>query len=138
MLFDTGITAAISTNQSLRDIFIRSNQVEADLTCFTCQKSSTNENCNIKAIDESCSQANDKLENPLINVKMTGCMTIHRFNTMTRETIYIEKKCVQKCTASMVGCSTLGLQPGNLVDQNVQVRITFKVLFLSQENVKLG
>jgi len=57
---------------------------------------------------------------------------------MTRETIYIEKKCVQKCTASMVGCSTLGLQPGNLVDQNVQVRITFKVLFLSQENVKLG
>lgn len=94
--------------------------LKIDLTCFTCQKSSTNENCNTKAIDESCGSIN-KLENALANVKMTGCMTIHRLNTKTRETIYIEKKCVQKCLPSMVGCSTLGIQPGNVFDQNVQV-----------------
>ncbi len=121
MLLDVGLAATINTNQILRDLFVRSSQVEPELTCFTCQKSSTNENCNIKAIDESCSQANNKLENPLINVKMTGCMTIHRFNTLTRETIYIEKKCVQRCLASMVGCTTLLPEPGNLAEQNVQV-----------------
>ena len=54
---------------------------------------------------------------------MTGCMTIHRFNTQTRETIYIEKKCVMKCSAEMVGCTALGIQPGNVFDKNVQVSV---------------
>lgn len=126
-LFST-VHAAHVNSKNLREIFIRSfdspsRKPEIDLTCFTCQKSSTNEICNLNAIDESCSQTNNKASPQIRSVfrqepeNFAGCMTIHRFNVVTQETIYIEKKCVKECSSSMVGCQAL------VTDNDIQVSI---------------
>lgn len=124
-LFST-VHAAHVNSKNLREIFIRSfdsssRKPEIDLTCFTCRKSSTNENCNLNAIDETCSQTKNKAS-PQIRSgfrqepeNFAGCMTIHRFNAVTQETIYIEKKCVNECSPSMVGCQALA------TDNDIQV-----------------
>ena len=68
---------------------------EVDLTCFTCQRSKSNDECNRKAIDEPCDS------------RRPACLTVHRFNSLTMKTISVEKKCALDCSAKMVGCSVL-------------------------------
>jgi hypothetical protein len=127
------VHAAHVNSKSLREIFIRSFdssslKPEIDLTCFTCPKSSTNENCNLNAIDETCSQTKNKASaletNAVVKQQaenFAGCMTVHRFNAITQETIFIEKKCVNECLPSMVGCEPLA------TDRDIQV-ILFKYI----------
>lgn len=74
---------------------------QPDLTCFTCDKSQSNEACNTKAIDEPCNHSHRGSEK-----KFHSCLTVHQFNSNTLETISIEKKCIQECTSEMVGCET--------------------------------
>lgn len=68
---------------------------QVDLTCFTCQRSKSNDECNRKAIDEPCDS------------RRPACLTVHRFNSLTMKTISVEKKCALDCSAKMVGCSLL-------------------------------
>jgi hypothetical protein len=68
------------------------------LTCFVCDKSISNEDCNRKAIDEPCSQTKERNHH--------SCLTVHQFNSQTLETLFIEKKCIQTCSPELVGCQS--------------------------------
>ena len=85
----------------LNDMFGKEDEIITDLTCFTCPESIDNNECNTRAIDEKCSDSNQLVDKK----KFSGCMTVHRFDSETKKTLTIEKKCVHECNESMVGCS---------------------------------
>ena len=82
-----------------------------DLTCFTCGKTSSNEECNKNAVDEPCTNANLTQAGHVSNINKIACMTVHAYNYLNGETISIEKKCALDCTPQMVGCSNDVKQP---------------------------
>jgi hypothetical protein len=107
------IDSAVLTSNDFSVFQADSNQniiAMSDLTCFTCDRSKTNEICNINAVDEKCGKAS--------SIELNGCMTTHQFNSVTRDTIYVEKKCVQECLPSMVGCTYL-----NEIHKSIRVRV---------------
>lgn len=100
----------------LRDSKLVINVLESiELTCFTCDKSRSNEECNRKAIDETCQQKqinNNLLDAAAVTTQATAtavsfnysCMTVHRFDSSSKKTISIEKKCSADCRPDMIGC----------------------------------
>ena len=95
------------------------------LTCFTCGKSKTNEDCNKQAIDEPCrfdTNSTNKSNNKPIQPKNAACMTIHKFNKLTFKTISVEKKCSVKCDSNIVGCETSPVLNQNNIDEHIRVR----------------
>lgn len=109
------------------------------LTCFTCDKSRTNDECNRKAIDEPCQQKLINYMNVNLNERAApsdvvatansyaanfSCLTIHKFDAQTLKTIYVEKKCSADCRPQMVGC-TQSINYNKLTNspQNIQVNI---------------
>lgn len=103
------------------------------MTCFTCEKSRSNEECNRQAIDETCEQ---KLANSHSNALLTmkssinmntnySCMTVHRFDAVAKKTISVEKKCSNDCRPDMIGCvAEVSSQPGG-INQQIQVILNF-------------
>ena len=109
-IIDCAVLASNDFNMFQSDNSNQNMIAISDLTCFTCDKSKTNEICNINAVDERCGKASP--------IELNGCMTTHQFNSVTRETIYVEKKCVQECLPSMVGCTDQ-----NAVHKSIRVRV---------------
>jgi hypothetical protein len=92
------------------------------LTCFTCDISNTNQKCNSQAIDEPCNQQNIGEEE-----KKQSCMTIHRFNSKTKQTLSVEKQCTTECTPHTVGCKSSD-------SQNIQVIFHYYFYIIIQKS----
>lgn len=98
------------------------------MTCFTCEKSRSNEECNRKAIDETCEQklaASEHLRESSLapNGRNYSCMTVHKFDA--QNTISIEKKCSTDCRPDMIGCFVETVKRLGAIQQ-IQVGIFFK------------
>jgi hypothetical protein len=91
-----------------------------ELTCFTCDKSISNDECNRKAIDEPCKITNEDKNSTKTNF---ACLTIHKFNSVTLETISINKKCSLDCRPDMIGCSSTVIKSNPNNHQHVKVII---------------
>lgn len=126
-------------NKNLIDEFFSDNSKsnQHQLTCFTCDKSNSNEECNRKAIDEPCFQSSDHQtpSNELLfaqnklDRRNIGCLTVHNFDAMSKKTISIEKKCSLNCTMESVGCSTTTLSTDS--EHNKQfIKVIFDIKFI--------
>lgn len=69
------------------------------ITCYTCPNKTNNEECNEWAPEEYCA------------VNHTICHTVHRINTVTGKSVYVNKRCAlpTECTHEMIGCHQTGL-----------------------------
>jgi hypothetical protein len=93
-----------------------------ELTCFTCDKSISNDECNRKAIDEPCEiTSQDQNSTNSKNNNNFACLTIHKFNSITLETISINKKCSLDCRPDMVGCSSTVIKTNSNNHQHIKV-----------------
>ena len=103
------------------------------MTCFTCANSYSNEECNLKAIDEPCAlntsftnntneSQGDKEKNPNF-----ACLTIHRFDISSSRTISVDKKCTTECSKEIVGCKFYNISNGDKFETK-----TIKVKFITR------
>jgi hypothetical protein len=82
------------------------------LTCFACDSTSkSNDECNSKAIDQTCSAAATTNSKNAFQDVQFSCMTIHTFNYSSLKTVSIEKKCVQECKITQIGCVSINQHP---------------------------
>lgn len=107
--------------------------ISDQLTCFTCDKSKSNDECNRKAIDEPCQQ---KLMNRLNSnfeiITNYSCLTVHKFDLTTKTTLSIEKKCSIDCKTNMVGCQ-LSSPLENSISGSKNLALTYRI----QVNLKI-
>ena len=82
------------------------------MTCFTCSRSRSNDECNRKAIDESCAMPSSSPSAAATPGRQPSyaCLTTHRFSVLTSKTIYVEKKCVNDCVSHRSGCVVSSMQ----------------------------
>ncbi|PVD38112.1 hypothetical protein C0Q70_00723 [Pomacea canaliculata] len=67
----------------------------SDITCWTCPDKSDNDSCNNWAPDLTCPKNH------------TVCQTRHRFDSITKVSVLVNKRCVQPsdCTDQHIGCT---------------------------------
>jgi hypothetical protein len=103
-------------------LFFDDYSIRDQLTCFTCDESSSNEECNKNAIDEPCFLRSDKSANQTGEARQKrACMTVHKFNYLTLKTVSIEKKCTMSCAQETVGCVTIPVKNQSNADDHLRV-----------------
>ena len=80
--------------------FSQVSNAQKGLTCFTCDKTGSNDECNKNAVDEPCVSVNSTE-----TVAKFSCMTVHTYNRLAKKTISVEKKCALDCAPQTVGCT---------------------------------
>jgi hypothetical protein len=117
-------------------LFFDDYSIQDQLTCFTCEESGSNEECNKNAIDEPCFIREKTLNLTKEAQQKRACMTVHKFNYLTLKTVSIEKKCTLNCAQETVGCVTLSAGNGTNTDDHIRVILIKlrKCLYINQIN----